>query len=82
MTNDIVLFANFKMNSLYLNCIRLRGLVLHIIWGAIIKKILDRIEEMRPYYTKEQYFWNREIHYIVKNNYYNETVNFLFNLDV
>ena len=46
------------------------------------KKILDRIEEMRPYYTKEQYFLNREIHYIVKNNYYNETVNFLFNLHV
>ena len=46
------------------------------------KKILDRIEEMRPFYTKEQYFWNREIHYIVKNDYYNETVNFLFNLDV
>ena len=35
------------------------------------KKILDRIEEMRPFYTKEQYFWNREIHYIVKSDYYN-----------
>ena len=45
------------------------------------KKILDRIEEMRPFYTKEQYFWNREIHYIVKSGYYNETVSFLFNLD-
>ena len=45
------------------------------------KKILDRIEEMRPFYTKEQYFWNREIHYIVKSDYYNETVSFLFNLD-
>ena len=56
MTNDIALFANFKINSLYLNYIRLRGLVLLIIWDTIIKQILDRIEEMRPFYTKEQYF--------------------------
>ena len=46
------------------------------------KKIVDRIEEMRPFYSEEQYFWNREIHFIVKNNYYNEMIDFLFNLDV
>ena len=32
------------------------------------KKILDRIEEMRPFYSEEQYFWSRDVHYTVINN--------------
>ena len=43
---------------------------------------MDRIEEMRPFYSEELYFWNREIHFTVKNDYYNEVIDFLFNLDV
>ena len=62
--------CQFQDGFSYLNCIRSKG------------KILDRIEEMIPFYTKDQYFWNKEIHHIVKNDHYNETVNFLFNLDV
>ena len=46
------------------------------------KKILDRIEEMRPFYSEEQYFWSRDIHYTVTNNYLNELIDYLFNLDV
>ena len=68
--DDFFLFElhQIKRHSCYLN--------------RYYKKIFDRIEEMRPFYTKDQYFWNKELHYIVKNDHYNETVNFLLNLDV
>lgn len=36
------------------------------------RKILDRIKGMRPFYLEEQFFWSREIHYTVKNDYLNE----------
>ena len=43
---------------------------------------MDKIEEMRPCYLEEQYFWTREIHFTLKNDYCNEMIDFLFNLDV
>ena len=43
---------------------------------------MDRTEEMRPFYSEEQYFWSRDIHYTVTNNYLNELIHYLFNLDV
>ena len=45
------------------------------------KKIVDRIEEMRTFYLEKQYFWTREIHFTVKNDYCNEMIDFLLNLD-
>ena len=55
-----------KMYSCYLN--------------QYYRKILDRIEELRLSY--KDHFWNKDTFFLVKNDHHNETVNFLFNLDV
>ena len=44
--------------------------------------ILDRIQKMKPFYSEENYFWSRGIHFTVMNNYLNEMIDYLFNLDV
>ena len=46
------------------------------------EKILAGIDEMKPFYSEEQYFWNKNIHYTLRNNYLNELIDYLFNLDV
>ena len=43
---------------------------------------MDRIEEMRLFYSEEQYCWSRDIYYTGRNNYLNEVIDYLFNLDV
>ena len=47
-----------------------------------MKKILARIDERKPFYSEEQYFWNKNMHYTLRNNYLNELIDYLFNLDV
>ena len=45
------------------------------------EKFLARIDEVKPFYSAEQYFWNKNVHYTFRNIYLNELIDYLFNLD-
>ena len=46
------------------------------------KHTLDIIQKMKPFYSEENYFWSRGVHFTVMNNYLNEMIDYLFNLDI
>ena len=43
---------------------------------------IARIDEVKPFYSEEHYIWNENIYYTLRNNYLNELIDYLFNLDV
>ena len=46
-----------------------------------MKNFLARIDEVKPFYSEEQCFWNKNVHYTLRNNYLNELIDYLLNLD-
>ena len=43
---------------------------------------IARIDEVKPFYSEEHYIWNENVYYTLRNNYLNELIDYLFNLDV
>lgn len=78
LKNDTVLSVNSKM-IFFLELHKIKRFKFYL--KHYYKKIVDRIEEMRTFYLEKQYFWTREIHFTVKNDYCNEMIDFLLNLD-
>ena len=45
------------------------------------RSYLKQYPEKYPFYSEEQCFWNKNVHYTLRNNYLNELIDYLLNLD-